>query len=232
MKSKIRAGIALGIVFAIFTILYFAIPYPHKNESTYILAYVFLVVAFLAQIYVVFLAFSNSSSIKSKLYGWPIFNVGITYLILQTISTAVVSIVNAYYYFPIWIVITISILLMGFTAIGLISTKVAKEIVEQQDDNTAAKTSFIDQLRANSKIFLESVSHEPLKKKATDLLELIKFSDPISNESVLAIEEEIDVNYEELVSTYKKGDYGLSEQKMDSLSSLIKQRNSICKSSK
>ena len=82
-KNKIRFFAALAIVLVVYNVLAFAIPFP-KNGCFWA-AWVFGLVAILAQAAFLLLAFQHGDGAKSKFYGFPIARVTTIYMVIQLI---------------------------------------------------------------------------------------------------------------------------------------------------
>ena len=83
-KNSIKGYLILGILFALVSIIAFAI--PTVKTTTFGIAYVFTVVAFAAQIAIWKIALGRKDTLKSKFLGFPVVHVGIVYLIVQIVA--------------------------------------------------------------------------------------------------------------------------------------------------
>ena len=85
-KNSTKGYIILGILFALISIIAFAVP-TIKTETFWI-AYAFTAAAFAAQILIWKKALGNEE-LKSKFLGFPVVHIGIAYAIVQTVAFAV-----------------------------------------------------------------------------------------------------------------------------------------------
>lgn len=232
MKNKLRFAIVLAILIILYTVCYFAIPYPHKDTTVFALTYVFAVVAFASQGYTFYVSFCKKDTLKSKVYGLPIFRVGIIYLAVALLTSIIITVANAFVAVPLWIAIILPVLLLGFAVIGCITTEAVKEEIERQDNKIVYDTHFIDNLKTEFKSLLVTFNYEPLKAKFNKLCDSISYSDPVSNESLILIEDEMDKNYILLKDALYNKDYVELEKQIDKLLLLVNERSARCKSSK
>jgi len=93
MKKNSTKGYAiLGILFALISVIAFAI--PTTKTITFWIAYAFTAVAFAAQIAIWKIALGKEETLKSKFLGFPIIHIGIVYLILQIITSIIAQFVR------------------------------------------------------------------------------------------------------------------------------------------
>ncbi len=232
MKNIIKSLLVLITLYILFTVIYFAIPYSHFNEDVFVLIYVVTTVSFIVQGYPIYLYFKKSNNLKSKFYGIPLYLVSLIYLISQLVFAFIACIVNAFCKFPTWLSIVIPVLLLGMTFIGFITTSSYKEELEKMDRKIIADTNFIDNLKSDIKAFNSTFKYDDLKKEMNSLLEMIYYSDPVSNEKLNLIEDDIDKNYISLKDAYFNDDIDRVAMQIKVLKSLIQERNIRCKSEK
>ena len=118
-KNKIRGIAALAIVLVVYNVLAFAIPFP-KNGCFWA-AWVFGLVAILAQAAFLLLAFQHGEGAKSKFYGFPVARVGVVYLCVQ-LALSFLFMGLAFVKCPAWIPVVLSVILLAAAALGLIVT--------------------------------------------------------------------------------------------------------------
>ena len=145
MKKNTKLAYAvLGIVFILFNVIAFAV--PTDKTITFWIAYAFTVVAFALQIGIWNAAFKVAETLKSKFLGVPIVYVGIVYLVLQLIVFAV------FMFFPLirsWIVVIACALILGISAISLISADVARGEINRVEEKVNQKVFYIQHIRCS-----------------------------------------------------------------------------------
>jgi hypothetical protein len=239
-KSLIRWCIVLVSILAIFNILYFAIPYPHPNAGMWWLVYAFEMVSLLSLGFVAYDAFAHEG-IKSKLFGWPLFKVGLTYVIIQSAVTLVVTILEgilvsfAKVEVPLWAPAVVSGILLILAIIGYVGTSEAKDYAEKVESGNSSRpvdTSFVKGLRVNMQALVAAISDGDLKKKAAEVEEKVRYCDPVSDPSLAETEDEINRIYVNLRDSVSKNDIHSSYDLLDKLSRLLDERAELAKSGK
>ncbi|MCD8219639.1 MAG: hypothetical protein LUC50_04655 [Ruminococcus sp.] len=82
----------LATILIVFTVIVFVIPF-HKG-GTFWIAYLAEVVAIAAQIPIFKLAYDNAKDLKSKVLGFPIFQVGYLCLGIQTVASVILFVLS------------------------------------------------------------------------------------------------------------------------------------------
>ena len=185
-KNKKLGYIILGIAFVLFNVIAFAV--PTDKTSVFWIAYVFTVVAFVAQITVWNLALRKAETLKSKFLGLPIIHVGVVYLIIQLIAFGVFL---ALPWIANWIPIIACAVILGISGICLITTEIGREEVARVEAKIQRKVSTIKGLQINVELLAETQTDTYIKTALETLAEKLKYSDPMSDESLAPIEDEI-----------------------------------------
>lgn len=198
-KNKGLAYAVLGILFVLFNTIAFVI--PTEKTPTFWIAYAFTVIAFAVQIGVWVLAFGKADTPKSKFLGIPIIHIGVVYLIIQLIAFAIFMALPT---LPMWIAIVVSILLLGISAICLIATEAGRDKVNRVEAKVQQKVFYIKSLQADVEALVEQETDKDAKSALTKLVDIIRFSDPMSNEMLADIESQINEKVEELKTAENK----------------------------
>lgn len=196
MKKKGLAYAVLAIVFALFNVIAFFI--PTEKTATFWIAYAFSAIAFLLQIVIWKLAFKGTDTIKSKFLGIPLLSVGFRYLAIQIVAFAIFMIFPA---MPAWIPVVTSSLILGISAICLIGTETGREEINRVEEKVEKKAFYIKSLQVDVEILADAATDPEIKLALTKLAEAIRFSDPMSNESLADLEATITDKINELKAT-------------------------------
>lgn len=187
MKKNRKLGYAvLGIVFVLFNVIAFAI--PTAKTGTFWVAYAFSVVAFASQIGIWKLALGKEDTLKSKFLGFPVVHIGIVYLIVQTVVFAVFMAVPT---LPVWSAIVVCALVLGISAICMISAEAGRGEIERVETKVKQKVFYIKSLQVDVELLAKNESDSAVKAELEKLAEKIRFSDPMSCPELEAIEKEI-----------------------------------------
>ena len=193
MKKKGMAYAVLGIAFALFNVVAFAI--PTEKTATFWIVYAFSVIAFALQILVWMFAFKGADTIKSKFLGIPLLSVGFRYLVIQIVAFAVFMIFPAQ---PTWIPVVICSVILGTSAICLIGTETSREEINRIEEKIEQKVFFIKALQVDVELIAETETDPKVKEELISLAEKIRFSDPVSDDTLQEIEAEISNKIKEL----------------------------------
>lgn len=219
MKKQGVLGYAiLGILFVLVNVIVFAV--PTAKTGAFWVAYVFTVIAFASQIAVWKVAFGREDTLKSKFLGIPVVHVGIVYLIIQIIALVVFMAVPT---LPAWSAIIVCALILGISAICMISAETAREEIERVEARVKQKVFYIRSLQVDVEMLAEAETDEQTKKGLTQLAEKIRFSDPMSSDELAALEAKI----VDKVETLKTAPDKLAA--IEELNRLLTERNKKCK---
>lgn len=224
-KIGILGYIVLAIAFVAFSVIAFAAPF-HKTTGIFWMGYLFGVIAIAFQIYVFKCAFSGNKDARSKFYGFPIIKVGIIYLIAQIIVSLVEMALAAY--FPMWVAIIVNVILLAFASIGCIAASVVKEEVIRQDIKIERDTTRMRSLQKLSASLVELSSNPEIKGSVTKIAEEFRYSDPVSSENTITLEDEL---LEELEMVKKMISESKSEEvnrQCDKILQDLTNRNMVC----
>lgn len=219
MKNKKSKGyLILGILFALISVIAFVI--PTLKTATFWVAYFFTVVAFAVPIFLWEKKFKKNEELKSKFLGIPVIHVGIVYLMLQVIAF---SIFIAFPLLPVWSVIVVCAIILGISAVCMITADVAIEEIKCIEAKIQKKVFYIKALQADVELLADAEKDATVKTELLGLAKKIRFSDPMSSEELIAIEEQIT----EKVSELKVADDKIPL--INGITMLLAERNKKCK---
>lgn len=221
--------IIFSILFVLYNVLVFAIPYPKHDLTTFFVAYIYTMISFLAQPLICFVALYKSKSFKNKLYAWPIIRTGFIYIIVQVIISVIIYILGAFISIPVWIIFVVSTIILGIAVIYIIVGLTYKEEIEKIEEHQTVNTKFVLELKIESDSLLREVKEEELHKKLEKFNELVKYSDPVSSEQLSNIENQIKIYFEEIVLLVHNSNYEQASSMLDTVYQLMEERNKKCK---
>ena len=216
-KNSTKGYVILGVLFALVSILAFAVPFI--KTATFWIAYVFTAVAFAAQI-IIWNKALGKDELKSKFLGFPVVHIGIAYAIIQTVALAVFLFVPT---LPAWSTIVACSIIAGVSAVGMISVGVVRNEIERVEANVQKKVFYIQELQADVELLAAAETDADTKAALTRLAEKIRFSDPMSNERLADLENKISTKVLELKTAVNKVEITTE------LTSLLDERNKKCK---
>ncbi len=229
-KSQIRQIIIFAILLLCFLALTLLIPFP--KTAAYWAAFAFGAVAICAQVLVMKIAFDKGEPLKSKFYGYPIARIGIIYLITQLAVSIALMTIGFAVEVPVWIALLVCILILGVSALGLISADIMREEVERQDVQLKKDVHTMRALQSQTAAIAGSCADEALKKKLINLAEQFRFSDPVSSDAVAAIEQDLAACVDELQNAVLENDAQSADLLITKTAAALAERNRLCKLNK
>lgn len=200
-KNRGMAYTVLGIAFILFNVLAFVI--PTEKTPTFWTAYIFSVIAFAAQIGIWHFTFKGAETLKSKFLGIPLIHIGIIYLVIQLVAFAIFMAVPT---IPSWIAVIVCALILGISAICLISGETARDEINRVEEKVSQKVFFIKDLQVDVELLAEQEADDATKSDLIKLAEKIRFSEPMSNNALAELETKISSKISELKTTDKKSE--------------------------
>lgn len=232
LNKKNKSFIAAWAIAAVIFILAFAIiPFP-KNSASVWIAFVFTLVSLAASLFTTFKAFGKDGAIVSKLYGYPIFKVGVLYAVFQIALSIVVFAISVFVKVPYWITLLLSAAFLGLAAIGFIAADNAKDIVEKADEDLKASTKTVEMFRIDMDGVLDLCPDSGIKTELKGLAENLRYSDPVSSDATKELEITISDGIFELREMVANGNDEKTGAKIKEIQNLLNERNRICKINK
>ena len=231
MNKKNKSIIAVyGILAFIYLIAFVIIPFP-KTAASWI-SFVFTLVSFVLSLGVTLYVFGKDDEMTSKFYGFPIFKIAYMYPLIQFVVGLIICIVAAFVAIPYWIALILSLIILGASAIGVIATDNARDIVEQTEAESERVTKATKMFNLNIASVLDLCTEPSVKIELEKLAESFRFSDPVSSEATEEIENTIMEKLENLKLGISSSSADENVAKITELKNLLAERNRICKVSK
>lgn len=227
-KTKLRTGIVLAVVFVVFTVAAFAIPF--RKTGVFWLSYVFGVVAIAAQIYVLQVAFTGQKSLRSKFYGFPIARVGVVYLVVQLVLSLVCMALAAI--LPIWAVVLADVVVLGAAAVGFVATDAMREEIQRQDTVLKKDVSAMRAMQSMSRSLVSQCGDPSLRAELEKLSEALRYSDPVSSDALVEIEAELKGLLDEAQKAIVEQEYEAAGTLCRQAMGVLNERNRLCKLNK
>ena len=231
MNKKNKSIIAVYAILAfIYLIAFITIPFP-KNAASWI-SFVFTLISFVLSLGVTLYVFGKDDEMTSKFYGFPIFKIAYMYPLVQFAVGVIICIIAAFVAVPYWIALILSLIILSVSAIGVIATDNARDIVEQTEAESERFTKATKMFNLNIASVLDLCTEPSVKKELEKLAESFRFSDPVSSDATEDIESII---MEKLDNLKLKINYLSAEDsisKINEIKNLLSERNRICKVSK
>lgn len=213
-KNGTKGYVILGILFALISIIAFAV--PTVKTAAFWITYVFTAAAFAAQIVIWKTALGKGETLKSKFLGFPVVHIGVVYTAIQVIAFAVFMFVPT---LPTWSAIVVCSAIAGVSAVCMISADAGRNEIERVEAKVQKKVFYIRELQAAIELLADNESDAAVKTALSQLAEKIHFSDPMGNEQLADLENKISTKVAELKTTSSKLEI------ITELNSLLDERN-------
>ena len=231
MKKMLKTPVALGIVLVVLNIIFFAIPI-HKTAVFWLSDFA-VIVAVIAQVPIANMAFKDNSSLTSKVYGCFIINVELRYLAVLIVCAFVFIVLSENNsHFPMWIPVVVYAVIYGLAAVGLIASDSVRDFVETQDEKLKDCTMYMRKLYAEASALKKSISDREIINILSEVVEKIRFSDPVSCRETFEQEKIMYQTFECLKKAVESGNIEKVKNISEKFIQLLSVRNSICKYSK
>lgn len=185
MKNK-TPYIVIAILFVMLNVIAFAI--PTEKTAVFWIGYVFTVIAFVVAGFVWYMSIGKKQNLKSKLLGFSAAYISAVYLALQFAAFIVFMFAS---FVPTWCAVLICVLLLGISAVCMITTNAGTQMITDTESKIAVKRQFIKDLQIDVEMLAEKETDTDVKQKLTELAKKIRLSDPMSDDSVSDIENEL-----------------------------------------
>ena len=199
-----------------------------KFGGAFWVGYIFITIAFIGQLACAYITFSEDS-LKKLFYNLPLITISYTGLILTIIFGALCM---ATPYMPEWVGIIACMLVLAFNVVAVLKASAAATIVAEVDEQVIAKRLFIKSLAVDADNLVNRAKSDAIKADCKKVYEAIKYSDPVSSEGLSVIEAKITVKMEGLSKAVDKGNVEATRTASVEIITMIKERNSQCKSLK
>ena len=231
MNKKNKSIIVVyGILAFIYLIAFITIPFP-KNAASWI-SFVFTLISFVLSLGVSLYVFGKEDEMTSKFYGFPILKIAYMYPLVQFIVGVVICLIAAFVAAPYWVALILSLVILSVSAIGVIATDNARDIIEENEAEIERVTKATKLFNLNVSSVLDLCTEASVKKELEKLAESFRFSDPVSSDATEEIENTIMEKLENLKISISSSDSDENIAKITELKNLLAERNRICKVSK
>lgn len=216
------------LVLVVFSVMPFVIPFAHT--ATFWVGYGFGVLAILYQLYIFKLSFPAGSDAKSRFYGFPIARIGVYYLIVQLIASVIEMALAKL--LPVWVPVVVNLLLLAVALIGCITVDTMRDEIIRQDEALKKDVSNMREMQSLSASLVTQYSETGLKRTLEKIADEFRFSDPVSSESTLELEEDMRSQLGNIQQAIVDGDLKGAQKLCRELSGSLAERNRICSISK
>lgn len=222
-KKTIVTTLLLVVILAAYNVLYFAIPY-NRDLSNAAIWITYGVTTFLIAFSAVTVCIGIcDKELKSRVLGVPILYLGYGVLVAQFVVDIVITAVGSIFEIGALFAAVIETLLLAFFFVSFIARTAYKDAIKKIDEK-AYKESFIRELRPELKLLVDSVNAGEVKTALNKLYETVLYTDPVSSEFAIEIEDEISEKIKALKESLDAGDDVKSLNLIRETDLLVKER--------
>lgn len=227
MKKNFKFyAVSWALLFAIFNVLAFAVGF--KNNASFWTAYITSVIAMLLQLVCAKISF-KPEKLDRLFLNIPVISITFTGMVASMIIGAVCMVIPSV---PVVAIIVIEYLILAFTGISVLKANAAAEIVNEVGEKVKEKTQFIKLTTVDAQNLMNSAKSESVKSACKKVYEALRYSDPMSNETLAHEEAEIADKMAELSSAVASDNADSAESISNEITVLVKARNNKCKALK
>ena len=213
-KNSSKGYCILAILFILVSIIAFAV--PAAKTAAFWISYAFTVIVFVTQIVIWKAALGRSESLKSKFLGLPVLHIGVIYLVVQIIALFVFLSIPT---LPIWSAVIACAVIAGVSAACIIASDAGRSEIVRVSAKVREKTFYIKELQADVELLAGTETDTATKTALMQLAEKIRYSDPMSDERLADIEDQITEKIAELKASTDK------TKIINEINSLLGERN-------
>lgn len=230
MKKNFKLYIICwAILLALFNAICFVTPSEmgglSKFGGAFWIGYVFITVAFIGQFVCAYIAF-KAENLKKLFYNLPLITLSYTGLVLTIVFCGVVMAIPN---LPIWVGAIICFSILGFNVIAVIKARAAADIVSNIDEKMKIKTQFIRAATANAQNIVSIAKGDAVKAECKKVYNAIRYSDPMSSDTLSIIETKIGEKMDELTLAVNENDIEKVKIIAHEIIVFIDDRNQKCK---
>ena len=229
-KKQIRPLIVFAVVFIVYQILAFMLPFVHTG--VFWVGYVFGMIAIIVSALIFVLAFGKDDTAKSRFYGFPIERVGLIYFCIQIAFSFLTMALAWIVILPIWPFALVSILLLAAAVLGTVATDITRDEIERQDVQLKKDVSAMRELRSLGNSLVAQCQDADAKTELKSLADMLDYSDPVSNDATVALEAELKTALEEIQQALVENDSESIVPLCKKAEAMLAERNRLCKLNK
>ncbi len=219
-----------AIVFAVLNILIFVIFKPGNIENkvaktNFWVTYAFLVISFVLQVGSLFL-YNKKTGIDSVFMGVPVFVISAIFLGVEAVVALIFFTLSAFnVQVPTAVVVIFQLLILAAYLVIALLAILAKNHISGINETIKHNVTTIRNLEADVRIAAEACNDASLKASLNKFADDIRFSDPMTNQYV----EAIDMQLQNTVMEIKLASYESNNEMIEPLlkkgTLLLKERN-------
>lgn len=229
MKKRFHLYIVVwAVLLALFNVIAFVSvgwAGQEKYTSSFWIGYIFITVMFIGQLICSYMAFKADSA-KKLFYNISLIRTSYIGLIVSFIVGGLCMLISP---LPYWVGVIVCAIVLVANVLSVIKAAAAIDEIERVDTKVKTQTFFIKSLTVDADTLMASAKSEAVKAECRKVYEAIRYSDPMSNEALAAVESQITLKFAELTEAVKSDNEEMVFNISIELLTLISHRNKMCK---
>ena len=226
MKSAFRFFvIAWVLLLVVFNVVGFmATNTKEAFGEIFWVGYALVTLAFVGQLICGAVAMKQDTAAKT-MYNIPVATAAYSALIATGI-VAVIAVVQTV--IPAWVGGCVCLLVLAFEAVGIMKAAVVAGVVAADDAKIKVETSYMKSLTVSADSLQARAKSEPVKALCKKVYEAVRYSDPVSSESLASVECEISQKFNAFAGAVQADDQTACEALANDLLILVEDRKKKC----
>ena len=229
MKKRFGLYIAAwAVLLALFNVIAFVSEIfigQNKFTASFWIGYVLITVMFAGQLVCSLLAFKADSD-KKFFYNISLIRTSYVGLIVSFVIGGLCMIIAP---LPYWVGAILCAIVLAANAVSVIKATAAISEVERIDEKVKAQTFFIKSLTIDADTLVARATTDEIKAECKKVYEAIRYSDPMSNDALASVENDISAEFAKLTEAVKADDTDAVAASANELLILVGDRNKKCK---
>ena len=199
--------------------------YVIRYDIRFWTSFIFILCAYIGNLMCAYFAF-KAENFNKLFLNLPLITVSWSLLITMIVVGSIFMLIPD---FPAWVTAIICILIFAINVILVVNGIWAANIVNETNNKTKSQTSFIKNMIVTAENILDKAKSDEVKNECKKVYGAFRYSDPMSNENLVNIENEIDKKLSDFVTVIYENDIQKVKKITNELLVLINKRNIDCK---
>lgn len=217
-----------GVLLGLFNVISF-VSVGWKGQEKYTdsfwIGYIFIMLCFAGQLVCTYYAM-KSDHIKKAVYNLSLIKTSYAGLVLSFIFGGLCMLISV---LPYWIGILLCSIVLTLNVLSVVKASVAVYTVSKMDEELKVKTVFIKSLCVDAEGLIASAKNDEMKAVCKKVYEAVRYSDPMSNDALASVENQITIKFAMLLDAVKAEDSDNVTKIADEALILINERNIKCR---
>lgn len=229
MKKRFGLYVVVwAVLLALFNVISFVFVGREGQEKytpSFWIGYIFISVMFIGQLICTYAALKADGA-KKLFYNIPLIRVSYTGLVVSFIVGGLCMLISP---LPYWVGVIVCAIVLALNIISVVKATVVAGEVGRVDDKLKAQIFFVKSLTADAETLMAGARSEAVKAECARVYEAVRYSDPMSNDALAAIEGQIGAKFAELSDAVRADDAARAAEAAGDAVALIGERNTKCK---